>query len=501
MCLYMTLFISQVLGMTNILNAAEILAVSPIPGTSHWNVMSSVLEILMDRGHKITVVSAFPRKIPHENYTNIDISNLVHISVAEPWEKVIGVFQPPVSCLHFLNDIHQKICQIIYSLPEFQRILSTKRFDVVITELLGSRCDLYLGNYLNIPQIAIVSSQMLTWYQESFDNPANPSYITPLHISYPKSETFIHRLLSTINYLTINISFKYYDNRATEIGRMFFGENKPDAETLLRNVSIVFLNTHSSYDLPKPLANNFKEIGGIHLKPLKPLPNDLQKIIDEAEHGVIYFNLGSVTRMHDLPTNIQNGFKEGFAELPQKVLWKYESDTPMTGQPKNVFTRKWLPQYDIIRHPNVKLFISHGGNSGVIEAISAGIPVLGFPLFFDQPRNLELFKYWGSGLLLDYKNFTKQIFLEKVKEIINNHKFKKNAMELSRKFHDRPISPQDTVVYWTEYVMRHNGAHHLKSNAINTLWYQYFLIDILGTIVIILFITISIFFFIKKKCF
>jgi len=43
-------------------------------------------------------------------------------------------------------------------------------------------------------------------------------------------------------------------------------------------------------------------------------------------------------------------------------------------------------------HPNVKLFITHSGNSGTIEATSAGIPVLGIPIFFDQPRNLELFK-------------------------------------------------------------------------------------------------------------
>lgn len=53
--------------------------------------------------------------------------------------------------------------------------------------------------------------------------------------------------------------------------------------------------------------------------------------------------------MEDLPISIQNGLKEGFAELPQKVLWKLESDIPMVNQPKNVFTRKWYPQYDIIR--------------------------------------------------------------------------------------------------------------------------------------------------------
>lgn len=75
---------------------------------------------------------------------------------------------------------------------------------------------------------------------------------------------------------------------------------------------------------------------------------DLQEFIDNAEHGVIYFSLGSVVRMEDMPIEIQNGIKDGFAELPQKILWKLESDRPIVDLPKNVMTRKWYPQYDII---------------------------------------------------------------------------------------------------------------------------------------------------------
>lgn len=76
------------LAVASATNAAEILAITPIGGTSHWNVMSSVLEVLLNRGHKVTVVSPFPRKIPHENYTEIDVSKLVPIAIASPWDTV-----------------------------------------------------------------------------------------------------------------------------------------------------------------------------------------------------------------------------------------------------------------------------------------------------------------------------------------------------------------------------------------------------------------------------
>lgn len=59
-------------------------------------------------------------------------------------------------------------------------------------------------------------------------------------------------------------------------------------------------------------------------------------------------------------------------------------------------------------------------------------------------------------------------------------RFKENAVDLSRRFHDRPVGPRETVAYWTEYVLRHDGAHHLKSHAVSTEWYQYFSLDFLA---------------------
>lgn len=50
--------------------------------------------------------------------------------------------------------------------------------------------------------------------------------------------------------------------------------------------------------------------------------------------------------------------------------------------------RKWFPQSDILAHPNTKLFISHCGLGGVNEAKFHGVPILGMPVFGDQPRNL-----------------------------------------------------------------------------------------------------------------
>lgn len=36
----------------------------------------------------------------------------------------------------------------------------------------------------------------------------------------------------------------------------------------------------------------------------------------------------------------------------------------------------------------------------------------------------------------------------------------------------------DKVIWWTEYVIRHGGAKHLRNPAADLPWYQYFLLDV-----------------------
>jgi glucuronosyltransferase len=74
---------------------------------------------------------------------------------------------------------------------------------------------------------------------------------------------------------------------------------------------------------------------------------DLQNFLDEAKDGVIYFNLGSNARSDHLPVEMTRAFIQAFSELPQKILWKWESDS-LPGQPANVKVAKWLPQQDIL---------------------------------------------------------------------------------------------------------------------------------------------------------
>lgn len=53
---------------------------------------------------------------------------------------------------------------------------------------------------------------------------------------------------------------------------------------------------------------------------------------------------------------------DAFEQFPDyHFLWKFEEPTIDLKLPKNVIIRPWLPQSDILAHPNIKAFFSHSG--------------------------------------------------------------------------------------------------------------------------------------------
>jgi hypothetical protein len=43
---------------------------------------------------------------------------------------------------------------------------------------------------------------------------------------------------------------------------------------------------------------------------------------------------------------------------------------------------------------------------------------------------------------------------------------------------DRPLKPVESALYWIEYVIRHQGAHHLRYPGMDLTWYQRYLLDV-----------------------
>lgn len=76
--------------------------------------------------------------------------------------------------------------------------------------------------------------------------------------------------------------------------------------------------------------------------------------MDEAKDGVILFSLGTNVRSDKITGTQKDALIKGLGRLKQKVLWKYESD--IRDLPKNIITRKWLAQNEILGELNIVFY-------------------------------------------------------------------------------------------------------------------------------------------------
>jgi glucuronosyltransferase len=71
-------------------------------------------------------------------------------------------------------------------------------------------------------------------------------------------------------------------------------------------------------------------------------------------------------------------------------------------------------------HPNVKVFITHGGLMGTMEAVYSGVPMVAIPLFGDQFQNVKNYEEEGIAVGIGYTSITKERVLKALREVLEN---------------------------------------------------------------------------------
>uniref|UniRef100_A0A4W4ENZ8 UDP-glycosyltransferases domain-containing protein n=1 Tax=Electrophorus electricus TaxID=8005 RepID=A0A4W4ENZ8_ELEEL len=400
---------------------------------SHWLNIKVIIDELISRGHSVTVVthSATPsvKTTEHPGY-NVEVIQVPYtkqhiIDIMYRFRRYWTYDLPKDNILQAslklkeLTDVtmeHKTIlCRKLFAHGDLLEKWSKEKIDVLLTDPM-TMCGELLAQKLNLPFIISLRFSFGSAAERLCGQlPAPPSYVPGVGIKYTDHMGFLQRVKNFLYIFSQDLLFSFvakikWDSIYTEI------MGKPT--TLCERIGkadIWLIRTYWDFDYPRPSLPNFKFVGGLHCKPAKPLP---------------------------------------------KVLWRYTGDKPDTLTP-NTRLYDWIPQNDLLGHPKTKAFITHGGTNGLYEAIYHGVPMVGLPLFVDQPDNMNHMRTKGAAVMLDFNKMESKDLKEALTDVIHNPSYKKNIMRLSRIHHDQPMKPLDQAVFWIEYVMRNKGYYCL----------------------------------------
>ncbi|XP_036067077.1 UDP-glucuronosyltransferase 2A2-like isoform X2 [Oryzias melastigma] len=487
---------------------------------SHWVNMRILVEELNSRGHSLTVIRTadswyITDTSPYYSALTIDVkgggneeffrhfvSQVIKIkkSKASAWAQ----FSLNMELKNRFSYFHEKVCETIVYMFEnttLMRSLQEAKYDAVLTDP-GNGGGVFLAHYLRLP---IVFNARWTVHGEAhFAIAPSPLSYVPL----PPSEltdrmTFLERVRNVIYYITrMHLYKQTVGAHYSALSMRYFGPNV-DYFSLFQAADLWLMRVDFVFEFPRPTMPNVVYMGGFQCKPAKPLPDHLEEFVQSSgEHGFIIMSLG--TLIADLPADLAEEIAAAFAELPQKVIWRHKGSRP-SALGNNTLLVDWIPQNDLLGHPKIRLFVAHGGTNGIYEAIYHGVPVVGIPIIFDQADNLSRLRAKGVARTVEISDLDRTNFQEAIQDVLNEPSYRMNMQRLSRLHRDTPMRPLDTALFWIEFVMRHKGAAHLRTESYKLPWYSYHSVDVMVFLLtaagLLMFLTFGLLCFCLRLCF
>ncbi|CAG9854556.1 unnamed protein product [Phyllotreta striolata] len=491
----MKLFYFCLLSLCGFAESSRILLVFSSFSPSHFILGNALGRGLANGGHQVTVVSPFEDKNPPKNYRNVVLTGFTDKQKGNHPKFFDMENMHPWLGLFVLNSMGKTLAEETLKHPTFRALLN-EQFDLIVLDQFRSDALRALSCHFDAPLIMFSTIGANSWVNVDVANPSPPSYVPAVFLGYSSKMDLWQRTFNflTYNFAEINDHFLY-----RPVQRELIKTYLPKCGDFdLHNVSLYFLNSHESYSEAIPLVPNTINVGGYHIQPPKNLTGDLKAFLDSAKDGVVYFSLGSNIKPSEMKPEIREAVVKSLGKLKQKVLWKYDGDE-LPGKPDNVKLGKWLPQTDILAHPNIKVFITHGGLLSSLETIYHGVPILAIPVFGDQKLNAARAEKLGYGLKLSYSEITESSLSEALDKLLYDPKYRDNAKMRSKLSHDRPMKPMDLILYWTDYVVRHKGADHLMVAGVNLPWYQYLILDVVLLLIVLTLVPLIVLYLVCRR--
>lgn len=253
----------------------NILAVFPHEGKSHQMIFGPIIEELLKRGHSVTALIHNELKVDSKRYDEIILDNpdarglevidVKHLQTSSVWYRAM--------CVEFVLHEGLTSCDSLFSNKNVMKLIrSDQKFDLILGELFNSECSQGFVHRFKAPLVAISTTPLISWYNERFANPDNPSYIPHTGLWFGNQMSFSQRLVNLVSEKYTQYLYNTFLDKNKKLLEKHIGEEISDFNGLMRNTSLILVNTHWTMTYPQPLVPAIVPIGGVHIQKAKRLP-------------------------------------------------------------------------------------------------------------------------------------------------------------------------------------------------------------------------------------
>lgn len=150
-------------------------------------------------------------------------------------------------------------------------------FDLVMIETFCQEYTVTIGHKFNAPVINLAPAMIWPSVSKWLHVPSTFSYIPNSFLITAKDISFVERLKNTVTgVMQLYVENYLYLPKMKEIMNKHFAyrgwESRPPLERMLNNVSLTLSNSYYAVGIPRPYPPGVIEVGGMHIKEPKSLP-------------------------------------------------------------------------------------------------------------------------------------------------------------------------------------------------------------------------------------
>ncbi|KAF8361693.1 hypothetical protein PRIPAC_88616 [Pristionchus pacificus] len=491
-------------------------------GHSHSNYLGQIADTLFDAGHNVT--SLIPIMDPSvrdgtEKSIKIHVQpdpeikamyedtklhkevNFFGMNMANP---LVPFFVGPM-----FSNVFSRTCKRVLNEPGLLERLREEKFDVMIVENFDV-CGVGISNAVSPKSVIGVSSSALSgWHFSEWGVPEAVSYRPMSSTANLDVHSFLSRLYNLYCSCLNRLLFGFSRRSVNQALREHFGPEYPTLEEQSSNVAYVFTNSEPLIESAAPTMARVIDIGGIGAKQPGKLDEYWEDILTKRPKTVL-LSFGSIAKSILIPPAMKTGIVKAIARIPDVTfIWKYEDleDEFATGEASkvaNLVLTKWMPQVDILAHPNLAAFITHGGMGSTQETALRGVPGIFIPIFADQPRNAGMMEFNGFGRVYDKNELhDDEKLAETIKEVLGNTKYRENAKRISAMLAKKPFKSRELLVKHVEFAAEFGPSAALRPQSIDMSFIEYNNLDILTVVLLVmvvkLYLTVKIVKYLGRK--